>query len=314
MLPPYTFSSRRPLSDIYDNRQRHPIDDDMPPLPDADADEMDVESSDGSGSRASTRNYVIRASSSSSGLRCLVRSAPLLWTKCIPVNIVRFQARRHYNYLVVSHIERALSRSSPLAVPVSLDRKEFRNLEDLMEVLRIGTGSDTEAATCALHALRSIPPDSLQSPTALTITILHNNTPAIPRSPLTFPTAPKLRNVRLFVWWADVVPMPSAQLTHLSLTRACLETLVQCPNVVSAVLGCPYLHLDTPRRTRRDVLPQVSWNTMDNRVPGVHRRFGKPCIARARDELFYPDDDGMVWSSPEKLQDQSPMNELCLAK
>ncbi|KAK7063756.1 hypothetical protein R3P38DRAFT_2820160 [Favolaschia claudopus] len=259
--------------------------------------------------------------------RRLVQSAPLLWTGCISVNTLQFQAKRHSNRLVkkyLAHIERALSRSSPLAVPVSLDWKEFRNLKDFTRAvdlifhvssrwksLRISTGSNYEAAPCALHALRSIPPDSLQSLTALTLTIPPNITPAIyPHSPLAFQTAPNLRNVRLFVWWAeniDVIPMPWAQLTHLSLTscvpRACIETLVQCPNVVSAFLGCPYPQLDTLAVLGGTSSLEHLETLRISASPAFIEGLGDltfPALGTL--ELFYPDDDGMVWSSPDKFQ------------
>ncbi|KAJ7919336.1 hypothetical protein B0H13DRAFT_2268604 [Mycena leptocephala] len=185
--------------------------------------------------------------------------APLLWNKqCIPMNPGQFllRSRRRRKKLVnkyFKYIETWLARSAPLPVPVSLDWGNFRTLDEFeravdivfcvatrWKTLYISTSANVYATTRALRALAHLPDGMLQ---ALTEVTLHLS--SFVRSPKVlsvFMSAARLRRVELRVEpeTADLVSVPWAQLTHITLTRttlrACFAALAECTNIISVCI------------------------------------------------------------------------------
>ncbi|KAJ7919294.1 hypothetical protein B0H13DRAFT_2268573 [Mycena leptocephala] len=188
---------------------------------------------------------------------------PLLWNKqCIPINPGQFflRSRRHRKKPVniyFKDIETWLARSAPLPVPVSLNVQNFRTFDEFSravdlilsvaarwKTLNIATRTNTYATTLVLRALAHLPGGTLQALTAVTLNLSSVRPPKVLS---VFMSAARLRRVELRVGpeTVNLMSMPLAQLTHITLTRttprACFATLAECTNIVSAALRCEHM-------------------------------------------------------------------------
>ncbi|KAJ7919337.1 hypothetical protein B0H13DRAFT_250771 [Mycena leptocephala] len=187
---------------------------------------------------------------------------PLLWNKqYIPINRGQFLGSRRRRKKLVNEyfkvIETWLARSAPLAVPVSLRSWNFRTLDEFeravdmvfrvaarWKTLDISTWPSVDATTRVLRALAHLPDGTLQALTAVTLNLYFDVRP--PKVLSVFMSAARLRRAELRVGpeTADLMSMPLAQLTHITLNsttpRACFAALAECTNAVSAVLNCDH--------------------------------------------------------------------------
>jgi hypothetical protein len=191
---------------------------------------------------------------------------PVLWNKqCLPINPGQFflrhgRRRKKPVNIYFKYIEKWLARSALLPVRVSLDWWNFRTLDEFeravdivfrvaarWKTLYITTRANACATTRVLCALAHLPDGTLQ---ALTEVTLHLSSSVRPHKvPSVFMSAARLRRAELRVGpeTADLMSMPLAQLTHITLNsttpRACFAALAECTNAISAVLNYPFIEM-----------------------------------------------------------------------
>jgi hypothetical protein len=206
-------------------------------------------------------------------------------------------------------------------VPVSLDWWNFRTLDkfergvDILfrvvarwKTLSISTWASVDATTRVLRALAHLPDGTLQALTEVTLHL--SSSVRMPKVLSVFMSAARLRRVELLVGpeSADLMSMPWAQLTHITLARttprACFSVLAECTNIVSAVLRCD--HIET---VQDDVL-SMSMATSNLPHLATLRVWLSPALIHGLGHLVLPSlktlellyDVHMVWPPPDTFR------------
>ncbi|KAJ7166378.1 hypothetical protein C8R43DRAFT_193380 [Mycena crocata] len=167
--------------------------------------------------------------------RRLAHTTPQLWTGYLATTLKKTPSE---NYL--ASMKQWLERSSPLPIPVHLHKPihgKGIDVGPLMDVF-ISVAHRWKSATFYIPSLSffsHIPGNVLHTLESLTLASADRKNDA---RLVTFLNAPRLRLLKLTTRNTALIPMPWSQLTTLTVTdpspAACLGTLVQCTNVLSA--------------------------------------------------------------------------------
>ncbi|KAJ7103008.1 hypothetical protein B0H15DRAFT_188312 [Mycena belliarum] len=202
--------------------------------------------------------------------RQVAHTTPRLWTRqCFPVETVKPRKSGAAGRKIYMDVTKAcLDRSGSLPISVHLGGFDQDAAAPFLEELLCHSPRwrTLSLSMGSIFALNEILPSRLTRLESVNLSLLGESTPdPLPSKLTTFLGAPRLRRVSLRAQHLPFLPMPWSQLTHLTLSgycppQPCLDTLVLCPQLVSAglkMMGWPQAGLPLALISSTVTLPRL---------------------------------------------------------